>query len=227
MISHFSVITTIFITDLSLLNNNNIRFYVNDMVVIVDSNSNKCIMCYVYVQLESYLLYAVIFTEGALKSLQWYLRCIFYIIICCTKYTVQIFLPVAPLYCIQKGYLACLASPKAAFKFASSGLRSKSFLSTLCAVFIFYLFILDCDLLVSFSCFLVISLQTLLTPQYCKLVAIIFVRDQRYKCQYSATAYVPVVCCQTLTTLLSCQWTMVSLQMKCCFYFLKCSCEPL
>lgn len=47
MIYNFSVITIIFITDLSLLNNNNIWLYVNDMVVIVDSN--KCIMCYVYV----------------------------------------------------------------------------------------------------------------------------------------------------------------------------------
>lgn len=91
----------------------------------------------------------------------------------------------------KKGYLACLASPKAAFKFASSGLRSVFFIHVVCS---FYLFILDCDLLVSFSCFLVISLQTLLTPQYCKLVAIIFVRDQRYKCQDSARAYVPVVC---------------------------------
>lgn len=140
-------------------------------------------------------MYAVIFTEGALKSLQWYLRFIFYIIICGTKYTVQIFLPVAPLYCIQKRVtlLVWLAQKQ------RSSLQAQAYAQSLfyprCVQFLFfYLFILDCDLLVSFSCFLVISLQTLLTPQYCKLVAIIFVRDQRYKCQDSATAHVPVVC---------------------------------
>lgn len=42
--------------------------------------------------------------KGALKSLQWYLRNIYFISTSAVKntYTVQIFLHVAPLYCIQK-----------------------------------------------------------------------------------------------------------------------------
>lgn len=114
------------------------------------------------------------------------LRCIFYINICGTKYTIQIFLPVAPLYCIQKRVtlLVWLALKQ------RSSLQAQAYAQSLfyprCVQFLF---------IYSRLWFIgVISLQTLLTPQYCKLVAIIFIRDQRYKCQDSATAYVPVVC---------------------------------
>lgn len=151
MIYHFSVITIIFITDLSLLNNNNMWLYVSDMVVIVDFNKNKmyvlcsCLVGILFILCSNFHWMSFKVTTVVLKVyiLYQHLRYKIYCTdfsTCCTS-----------LLYTKKGYFARLASPKAAFKFASSGLRSKFFFfHVVCS---FYLFILDCDLLVSFSCF--------------------------------------------------------------------------
>lgn len=107
----------------------------------------------------------------------WYLRCIFYINICGTKYNVQIFLPVAPLYYIQKRVtlLVWLAQKQ------RSSLQAQAYAQSLfypCCVQFLFIYSRLWFIGVIFL-FFVIFLQTLLTPQYCKLVAIIFVRDQR------------------------------------------------